>query len=76
MALEVLGGRLITADLEGTELLPLPDWTRGVSMSGWGMRRVGLRTVEVGRANEGDVDTEISVVGRAIQAEIDAKGNG
>jgi hypothetical protein len=53
----------------------LPDWTCGVSMSGWGMRRVGLRTIEVGRANEGNVDTEISVVGRAVQTEINAKGN-
>jgi hypothetical protein len=75
MALEVFGSRLITADLEGTKLLPLPDWTCGVSMSGWGMRRVGLRTIEVGRANEGNVDTEISVVGRAVQTEINAKGN-
>jgi len=75
MALEVLGCRLVTADLEGAKLLPLPDWTCGVSICGWGMRRVGLRTVEVGGANEGDVDTEVSVVGGAIQAEIDAKGN-
>ncbi|KAG9680172.1 hypothetical protein KCU87_g160, partial [Aureobasidium melanogenum] len=45
MALEILGCRLVTADLE----------------VGWGMWRVGLRTVEVGGTDEGDVDTEISV---------------
>lgn len=39
------------------------------------MWRVGLRTVEVGGADEGDVDTEVSVMGRAVQAEINAKGN-
>ena len=75
MALEIFGCRLVTADLEGAQLLPLPDWTCVVSISGWGMRRVGLRTVKVGGANEGDVDTEVSVVGRAVQTEIDAKGN-
>lgn len=36
MALEILGCRLIAADLEGTELLPLPDWTCDVSISGVG----------------------------------------
>jgi hypothetical protein len=76
MALEVLGSRLVTADLEGAKLLPLPDWTCGVSRGGWGMRRVGLRTVEIGRANEGDVDTEVSVMSRAVQTKVDAKGNG
>jgi hypothetical protein len=39
------------------------------------MWRVGLRTVEVGGADEGDVNTEISVVSGAVQAEIDSKGN-
>jgi hypothetical protein len=75
MALEVFGCRLVTADLEGAKLLPLPDWTCRVSMNGWGMRKVGLRTVEVGGADEGDVNTEVSVMSRAIQTEIDAKGN-
>lgn len=36
MALEILGCRLVAANLEGTELLPLPDWTCDVSMSGVG----------------------------------------
>lgn len=30
-------------------------------------------TVKVGRSDEGDVDTEVSVVGRAVEAQIDAE---
>lgn len=33
------------------------------------------RTVEIGGSDEGDVDTEVSVMSRAVQAEIDTKGN-
>lgn len=33
-------------------------------------------TVEVSRPNKGDVDTEVAMVGRAIEAEVDAKRNG
>lgn len=32
-------------------------------------------TVEVGRADKRDVDAEVAVVGRAVEAEVDAKGD-
>lgn len=41
-------------------------------MGRWGVNSL---TVEVRRANEGDVDAEVAVVGRAVQAEVDAKGD-
>lgn len=35
--------------------------------------RQGIHTIEIRRANKGDVDTEIAVVGGAIKAQIDTK---
>lgn len=35
----------------------------------------GALTIEVRGPNEGDVDAEVSVVGRAVEAEIDAEGD-
>jgi hypothetical protein len=35
----------------------------------------GLRTIEVRGSHEGDVDTQVTVVGGAVQAEVDAKGH-
>lgn len=34
-----------------------------------------VRTVEVGRSDKGDVNTKVSVVGGAVQAQVDAKGH-
>lgn len=34
------------------------------------------RTVKVRGADEGDVDTEVAVVGGAVEAQVDAEGNG
>lgn len=34
------------------------------------------RTVEIGGSDEGDVDTEVSVMGGAVKAEINAEGHG
>lgn len=41
-----------------------------VSCAHWAQ---GRRTVEVGGANERDVDTHVTVIGRTVEAEVDAK---
>jgi len=49
-------------------------WLARARAASWGVR--GRRTVEVGRPDKGNVDAEVAVVGGAIEAQIDAQGDG
>lgn len=73
MGLEVLGGRLVAADLHDAELFPLPDWRASAGGRGIG---TGEHTVEVGGAHKGDVHAHVTVVGGTVEAQVDAKGHG
>jgi len=73
--LEVLGGGLISTNLHHPELFPLPFCTKHISTEPLEMllSESGMRTVEICGADKGDVDTQIPMVGRAVEAQVDTE---
>ena len=88
VGLEEFGGRLVAAHLHDAELVPLPFcWKtkKKKKLDGSGTLRLAncgqskaeeKRTVEVGGAHEGNVHAQVAVVGRAVETQVDAKGDG
>lgn len=75
--LKELGRRLVAADLHDAKLVPLPFCggvlARARDLPSTAPGEGGSRTVEVGRAHKGNVDAEVAVVGRAVEAQVDAE---
>lgn len=75
--LKELGRRLVAADLHDAKLVPLPFCggvlARARRLPSTAQGEGGSRTVEVGRAHKGNVDAEVAVVGRAVEAQVDAE---
>lgn len=72
MRLEVLGRTFVAAHLEDTQLIPLPYCSLSARVP---RIYLDVRTVEVGGAHKGDVHSHVSVVRRAIEAQVDAEGD-
>jgi hypothetical protein len=68
MRLEVLGCRLIATDFHYTQLIPLPYCAPLLALLPLPQnKRYSAHTIQIGRADKGDVHAHIAVVGRAVE---------